>query len=116
MGGAPIDDTAVGSTGGTHLNEPIVGMAAMPTSGGVTGSAPRMEGCSIAGDAPFDGSTVGTGLGQVVDMASDGGPTVHDLRHSRHLPGPRLAHQPCDAPHSALGRPLTYRPRKGGTP
>jgi hypothetical protein len=79
MGGAPIDDTAVGSTGGTHLNEPIVGMAAMPTSGGVTGSAPRMEGCSIAGDAPFDGSTVGTGLGQVVDMASDGGPTVQAI-------------------------------------
>jgi hypothetical protein len=28
------------------------------------------------GDAPFSGSAAGTGLGQVVDMATDGEPTV----------------------------------------
>jgi len=28
------------------------------------------------GDAPFLGSAVGSGLGDVADMASDGGPTV----------------------------------------
>jgi len=42
------------------------------------------------GDAPFDGSGVGTGLGTVVDMASDGGPTT--LQALAGIPAIRQAH------------------------
>jgi hypothetical protein len=59
-----------GSTGAIHLAQPIVAMAAMPTGGGYWFSAAD-GGLFNYGDAPFDGSGVGTGLGQVVDMASD---------------------------------------------
>ena len=64
-----------GSTGGIHLNQPIVGMAAMPTGGGYWFSAAD-GGLFNFGDAPFYGSGVNQGLGQVVGMATDGGPTL----------------------------------------
>ena len=64
-----------GSTGAIRLNQPIVAMAAMPTGNGYWFSAAD-GGLFAFGDAPFQGSGVGAGLGQVVDMASDGGPTV----------------------------------------
>jgi hypothetical protein len=64
-----------GSTGAIHLAQPIVAMAAMPTGGGYWFSAAD-GGLFNYGDAPFLGSGVGTGLGAVVDMASDGGPTL----------------------------------------
>ncbi len=63
-----------GSTGAIRLNQPIVSMAAMPTGHGYWFSAAD-GGLFNFGDAPFQGSGVGTGLGQVVDMSSDGGPT-----------------------------------------
>jgi len=50
-------------------------MAAMPDGGGYWFSAAD-GGLFNYGDAPFYGSGVGIGLGRVVDMASDGGPTV----------------------------------------
>ena len=64
-----------GSTGAIHLAQPIVAMAAMPTGGGYWFSAAD-GGLFNYGDAPFLGSGVGIGLGTVVDMTSDGGPTV----------------------------------------
>ena len=64
-----------GSTGAIRLNQPIVAMAAMPTGNGYWFSAAD-GGLFAFGEAPFQGSGVGAGLGQVVDMASDGGPTV----------------------------------------
>ena len=67
-----------GSTGNIHLNQPIVAMAAMPTGGGYWFSAAD-GGLFNYGDAPFLGSGVGTGLGTVVDMASDGGPTLQAI-------------------------------------
>jgi hypothetical protein len=64
-----------GSTGAIHLNEPILAMAAMPDGGGYWFSA--IDGGLFAfGTAPFYGSGVGIGLGPVVDMATDGGPTA----------------------------------------
>ncbi len=64
-----------GSTGSIRLNQPIVAMAAMPTGGGYWFSAAD-GGLFSFGDAPFEGSGVGAGLGQVVDMVSDGAPTA----------------------------------------
>jgi hypothetical protein len=64
-----------GSTGAIHLAQPIVAMAAMPTGGGYWFSAAD-GGLFNYGDAPFLGSGVDAGLGQVVDMTSDGGPTI----------------------------------------
>jgi len=64
-----------GSAGAIRLNQPIVAMAAMPTGGGYWFSATD-GGLFNYGDAPFQGSGVGIGLGAVVDMASDGGPTL----------------------------------------
>jgi hypothetical protein len=69
------DAAFYGSTGALHLNKPIVAMAAMPTGGGYWFSAAD-GGLFAYGDAPFDGSGIGTGLNQVVDMATDGAPTV----------------------------------------
>ena len=77
-----------GSTGAIHLAQPIVAMAAMPTGGGYWFSAAD-GGLFNYGDAPFDGSGVGTGLGQVVDMASDGGPTLQAIAD---IPAIRQAH------------------------
>ena len=64
-----------GSTGALHLNKPIVAMAAMPTGAGYWFSAAD-GGLFAYGDAPFDGSGIGTGLNEVVDMATDGAPTL----------------------------------------
>ncbi len=77
-----------GSTGAIHLAQPIVAMAAMPTGGGYWLSAAD-GGLFNYGDAPFDGSGVGTGLGHVVDMASDGGPTLQAISD---IPAIRQAH------------------------
>ena len=67
-----------GSTGAIHLNKPIVAMTPMPTGNGYWFTAAD-GGLFNFGDAPFYGSGVGTGLGQVVDMATDGGPTVQAI-------------------------------------
>ena len=64
-----------GSTGAIHLNQPIAAMAPMPTGTGYWFSAAD-GGLFTFGDAPFYGSGAGTGLGQVVDMATDGEPTL----------------------------------------
>jgi hypothetical protein len=64
-----------GSTGSIHLAQPIVAMAAMPDGGGYWFTAAD-GGLFNYGDAPFYGSGVGTGLGPVVDMATDGAPTA----------------------------------------
>ena len=72
------DASFFGSTGAIHLAQPIVAMASMPTGGGYWFSAAD-GGLFNFGDAPFLGSGVGTGLGTVVDMTSDGGPTVQAI-------------------------------------
>ena len=89
-----------GSTGAIHLAQPIVAMAAMPTGGGYWFSAAD-GGLFNYGDAPFLGSGVGLGLGTVVDMASDGGPTLQafaDIPAIRQAhvsgPGPAARHVP----------------------
>jgi hypothetical protein len=89
-----------GSTGAIHPSQPIVAMAAMPTGGGYWFSAAD-GGLFNYRDAPVDGSGVGTGLGQVVDMASDGGATLQaiaDIPAIRRAhfsgPGPAVRHVP----------------------
>jgi hypothetical protein len=69
------DASFYGSTGAIHLSEPIVGMTAMPDGGGYWFSAAD-GGLFNYGSAPFYGSGVNLGLGQVVGMATDGGPTL----------------------------------------
>jgi hypothetical protein len=64
-----------GSTGALHLNQPINGMAAMPTGNGYWFTATD-GGIFDYGDAPFQGSSSGQDLGgPVVAMATDGEPT-----------------------------------------
>ena len=77
-----------GSTGAIHLAQPIVAMAAMPDGGGYWFGAAD-GGLFAYGDAPFLGSGVGLGLGTVVDMTSDGGPTFQALAD---IPAVRQAH------------------------
>jgi hypothetical protein len=77
-----------GSTGAIHLAQPIVAMAAMPTGGGYWFSAAD-GGLFNYGDAPFLGSGVGTALGTVVDMVSDGGSTLQAIAG---LPAIRQTH------------------------
>ena len=77
-----------GSTGAIRLAQPIIAMAAMPDGGGYWFSAAD-GGLFNYGDAPFLGSGVGTGLGQVVDMASDGGSTLQAITD---IPAIRQAH------------------------
>ena len=84
-----------GSTGAIHLSQPIVAMAAMPTGGGYWFSAAD-GGLFNYGDAPFLGSGVGLGLISVVDMVSDGGPTLQAFAgfpaiRQAHLSGPSPA-------------------------
>jgi hypothetical protein len=64
-----------GSTGSLHLSQPIVAMAAMPDGHGYWFTAAD-GGLFAFGSAPFYGSGVGLGLGPVVDMATNGDPTV----------------------------------------
>ena len=64
------DATFDGSMGGTHLNQPIVGMATTPDGQGywLVGSD---DGIFSFGDATFDGSMGGTHLNQpIVGMAA----------------------------------------------
>ncbi len=63
-----------GSTGGKHLNGPITGMAAVPDGLGYWFTASD-GGLFNYGSAPFYGGAVGHGIGPVVGIASDGGPT-----------------------------------------
>ncbi len=64
-----------GSAGSLSLNQPIVAMAAMPDGGGYWFTAAD-GGLFNYGTAPFLGSGTGLGLGPVVDMATDGAPTL----------------------------------------
>ena len=98
------DASFYGSTGAIHLAQPIVGMAAMPTGGGYWLSAAD-GGLFNFGDAPFEGSGVGTGLGQVVGIASDGGPTVQETAG---IPAIRQAQL------SGLGRAVRHVPPFAG--
>jgi hypothetical protein len=70
------DASSCGSTGAIHLAQPIVAMPPMPTGGGYPFSAAD-GGLSNTGRRPStageSGRGVGTGLGHVMDMASDGG-------------------------------------------
>jgi hypothetical protein len=77
-----------GSTGSLHLNQPIVSMAAMPDGLGYWFTASD-GGLFNFGDAPFYGSSVGTAMGQIVGMASDGGPTAEAYYN---IPAIRQAH------------------------
>ncbi len=67
-----------GSTGSIHLAQPIVAMAAMPDGSGYWFSAAD-GGLFNYGSAPFYGSAVGHGLGPVVDMVTDGSPTLQGI-------------------------------------
>jgi hypothetical protein len=92
-----------GSAGAIPLSQPIVSMAAMPDGRGYWFTAAD-GGLFAYGSAPFYGSGVGLGLGPVVDMATNGGPTVEaandepairhadpsQLRRIGHLPIPRM--------------------------
>jgi hypothetical protein len=86
-----------GSTGAIRLNQPIVGMSPMPTGNGYWFAAAD-GGVFTFGDAPFYGSGVGTGLGEVVDIVTDGGPT---LQAEAHVPAvrARLAGPSSDVVH-----------------
>jgi hypothetical protein len=64
-----------GSTGNSHLNKPIVGMAATPDGGGYWLMAAD-GGIFTFGDAPFYGSATGTSASPYVSIAGDGPPTV----------------------------------------
>ena len=63
-----------GSTGSIHLNKPIVSMAATPDGGGYWMMASD-GGVFAFGDAPFDGSSVGSSSSPFVSMLYDAGPT-----------------------------------------
>ena len=66
------DAAFYGSTGGLHLNQPVVGMAATPDGKGYWLVAAD-GGIFAYGDAAFYGSTGGTHLNQpVVGMARNG--------------------------------------------
>ncbi len=92
-----------GSAGSIHLDQPIVSMAAMPDGGGYWFSAVD-GGLFNYGTAPFYGSGVGLGMGPVVDMATNGDPTVQatndwpairqadiaELHRTGHLQIPRM--------------------------
>ena len=64
-----------GSTGNLTLARPVVSMASMPDGSGYWFSAVD-GGLFSFGGAPFYGSGVGLGLGPVVDMATNGAPTI----------------------------------------
>jgi hypothetical protein len=84
-----------GSTGNIHLNQPIVAMAAMPDGAGYWFSAVD-GGLFNYGSAPFYGSGVGLGLGPVVDMATNGNPTLQ-----AEYDAPSVRHGSRSVPHRA---------------
>jgi hypothetical protein len=67
-----------GSTGNIRLNQPIVGMAATPDGGGYWFTAAD-GGIFCFGDAPFYGSAGGSGVDDVVGMATDAPPTLQAI-------------------------------------
>src|SRR3974390_874291 len=67
-----------GSTGAIQLHQPIGAMASMPDGGGYWFPAAD-GGLFNFGDAPFLGSGTNLGLGRVVDMATNGSPTLQAL-------------------------------------
>jgi hypothetical protein len=70
-----------GSTGAIALAQPITAMAAMPDGGGYWFSAAD-GGLFSYGTAPFQGSGANDpNLDVVVDMASDGSPTLQAFAH-----------------------------------
>ncbi len=92
-----------GSAGSVHLNQPIVSMTAMPDGTGYWFTA--ADGGLFDYNAPFLGSGVGQGLGTVVDMTTDGAPTLQAFlnipaaRH--HLAGSPWGGPPPHARHFA---------------
>ncbi len=61
-----------GSTGGMHLNQPIVGMAADPRRAAATGWWPATAASSPSGTPPSTGAPVAMHLNQpIVGMAAD---------------------------------------------
>jgi hypothetical protein len=83
------DTVYYGSTGGMHLNKPIVGMAATPDGAGYWLMASD-GGVFSFGDAPFDGSSAGTSTSPYVTIAGDAPPTLQAYlgepaaRHAAH--------------------------------
>ena len=75
-----------GSTGNIHLARPIVAMAAMPDGSGYWLSAGD-GGLFDYGSAPFYGSAVGQASGPVVDMVTDGAPTLQSMNDGTPLQG-----------------------------
>ena len=67
-----------GSTGNIHLNQPIVAMAGMPDRQRLLVHRGRRWSVQLR-DAPFLGAAAGQGIGTVVGMATDGGPTLQAL-------------------------------------
>ena len=81
-----------GSTGGIHLNKPIVGMAPTPDGNGYWLVASD-GGVFSYGDAIFYGSDGGTGTTDVVGMVGDAPPTLQanlGIPALRHTELPRL--------------------------
>jgi hypothetical protein len=85
-----------GSTGNIRLNQPIVGMAATPDGGGYWFTAAD-GGIFTFGDAQFSGSAGGSGVDDVVGMATDAPPTIQAILD---IPADRWGMQ---------ARRLTYR-------
>jgi hypothetical protein len=69
------DASFFGSTGGIHLNQPIVGMASTPDGNGYWLVASD-GGIFSYGDALFYGSDAGTGTSDIVGMVGDAPPTL----------------------------------------
>jgi hypothetical protein len=72
------DAAYYGSTGGIHLNKPIVGIAATPDGLGYWLMASD-GGIFTFGDAPFDQSSAGTSLSPFVSIAGDAPPTLQAI-------------------------------------
>ena len=103
-----------GSTGSIKLAQPIVGMAAMPDGAGYWFTAAD-GGLFNFGSAPFLGSSAGTGIGNVVGMATDGAPTLQAFLRRRQSAGPcgrvGAAGAAPAGERSTLRRPLSRRRR-----
>ena len=86
-----------GSTGGIHLDQPIVGMAAMPDGAGYWFTAAD-GGLFDYGTAPFLGAAAGTGIGTVVGMATDGARRCRPSSTSPALRSTRRTARSCIRP------------------